>query len=124
MDVVTIYKRILSRLKPHELECSSNSILHDELLGLRSAMDHMVATFAKVGEVRNAVNQLEQGKQPSSGSSASLMDVMDQALALHERLQHKVRKVAAGIEGIEQAFGNGAQDDSPDQRKRSNTVGH
>ncbi|KAI9916804.1 hypothetical protein PsorP6_016758 [Peronosclerospora sorghi] len=119
MDVVTIYKRILSRMKPHELECSSNSILQDELVGVRSAMDNIVATFAKVGEVRDAVNHLEQqGKQPSSGRSASLMDVMDETLELHEQLQHKVRKLAAGMEGIEQAFGNGARDDSPDQRKR------
>ncbi|POM66995.1 Hypothetical protein PHPALM_17070 [Phytophthora palmivora] len=68
--VATIHERILQQVERNELCRSSNNVVKNELSVLQREVSEVVATFAKVEEVRDAVNQLNQGK-PSSGRSVA-----------------------------------------------------
>ncbi|KAG7382679.1 hypothetical protein PHYPSEUDO_004649 [Phytophthora pseudosyringae] len=103
-----LYERILALVESQELHRSSNGVLHEEYAALVEAVNDVAATFAKVEEVREAVNQLEQGK-PSTGRSASLLDVMDSTMQLQQELHNTLKKVAAGMK----------VEDVPVKRKRS-----
>ncbi|CAI5734346.1 unnamed protein product [Hyaloperonospora brassicae] len=99
-DTIALYRRILSLLTPQELHRGSNCVLCDELSALQCSVDTVMATFIKVGEVRDAVNQLNQGK-PSTGYDASLMDTMDRTIRLQKELGIRLEKVAAGMKVME-----------------------
>ncbi|POM66020.1 hypothetical protein PHPALM_18183, partial [Phytophthora palmivora] len=99
---------------PQELHRSANSVLHEEFSALDQSITDVVAAFAKVEEVRDAVNQLEQGK-PSSGRSMSLMEAMDSTMGLQKEVQHKLKKVAAEMKVTD------VEDGERDKRKRTET---
>ncbi|KAK1940083.1 hypothetical protein P3T76_008406 [Phytophthora citrophthora] len=94
LDTLALYERILAHVRPQELHRSSNIILKEQYSTLAKVVDDAVATFAKVEEVRDAVNQLEQGK-PSAGRSDSLLQVMDSTMQLQQKLEKNLEKVAA-----------------------------
>ncbi|KAE9038624.1 hypothetical protein PR003_g5595 [Phytophthora rubi] len=118
-DTLALYERILSLLKPAELHLSCNGVLQDEYAALQHAVDESVAAFAKVEEVRDAVNQLEQGK-PSTGRSASLMEAMDAAMQPQKDLKKKLEQVAAGMQV--EAPASGEKKEKKEKRKRSEKV--
>ncbi|KAG7382678.1 hypothetical protein PHYPSEUDO_004648 [Phytophthora pseudosyringae] len=91
-----VHARILERVGRDELRRCCNSVLQDEVSALQRAVSEVVAVFAKVEEVRDAVNQLEQGK-PSTGRSASLMDAMSNTMELQKDLEETLKKVAMGM---------------------------
>ncbi|KAE9350327.1 hypothetical protein PF008_g6499 [Phytophthora fragariae] len=119
-NTLALYERILSLLKPAELHHSCNSVLQDEYAALQHAVDESVAAFAKVEEVRDAVNQLEQGK-PSTGRSASLMEAMDAAMQLQKDLKKKLEQVAAGMQ-VQEAPASGEKKEKKEKRQRSEKV--
>ncbi|KAG3166581.1 hypothetical protein PI126_g4158 [Phytophthora idaei] len=90
---LALYERILSLVEFHR---SSNVVLQEEFLALVESVSDVVAAFAKVEEVWDAVNQLEQGKA-STGRSESLLEVMDSSLQLQHELNDKLQKVASGM---------------------------
>eukprot|EP00644_Phytophthora_capsici_P001350 jgi/Phyca11/105104/e_gw1.10.453.1 len=94
LDTLALYERILAHVRPQELHRSSNIILKEQYSTLIKAVDDTVAAFAKVKEVRDAVNQLEQGK-PSAGRSESLLEVMGSTIELQRKLEKNLEKVAA-----------------------------
>ncbi|KAF4037744.1 hypothetical protein GN244_ATG10191 [Phytophthora infestans] len=59
-------------------------------------MNDVVAFFAKVEEVRDAVNQLGQGKGPT-GRSITPLEVLKSTLQLHQTLDDKLKNLASGI---------------------------
>ncbi|OWZ18916.1 hypothetical protein PHMEG_0006914 [Phytophthora megakarya] len=93
---VTIHERILQQVESTELQRSSNSILKEEIVALRQGVDELVATFAKVEEVRDAVKQLEQGKA-SNGRSVGLTEVMNSVLELQRQLEEALEKTTTGM---------------------------
>ncbi|KAG7395415.1 hypothetical protein PHYBOEH_003774 [Phytophthora boehmeriae] len=95
-EVETLYARILSLVAPRELHSSCNGVLQYEISQLESSVKDLLAAYAKVEEVRDAVSKLEEGKAPS-GRSASLMETMDCSLELQEELSKKLEKVATGM---------------------------
>ncbi|KAG7395414.1 hypothetical protein PHYBOEH_003773 [Phytophthora boehmeriae] len=95
-EVETLYARILSLVAPRELHSSCNGVLQYEISQLESSVKDLLAAYAKVEEVRDAVSKLEEGKAPS-GRSASLMETMDSSLELQEELSKKLEKVATGM---------------------------
>uniref|UniRef100_A0AAV1UB33 Uncharacterized protein n=1 Tax=Peronospora matthiolae TaxID=2874970 RepID=A0AAV1UB33_9STRA len=95
-DTIALYRRILSLLTPPELYRGSNCVLCDEYSTLQGSIDNVMATFIKVSEVRDAVNQLNQGKL-SNNCSASLLDAMDTTLDLQKTLTMRLENLAAGM---------------------------
>ncbi|RLN46177.1 hypothetical protein BBJ29_007647 [Phytophthora kernoviae] len=67
-EVEALYARILSLVKPHELYLSCNGVLQHDISQLKHSIKGVLAAYAKVEEVRDAVSQLEQGKPPSGRS--------------------------------------------------------
>lgn len=102
-DTLALYERILGLVKPAELHRSCNGVLKDEYSALQCAVGEILAAFAKVEEVRDAVNQLEQGKPPT-GRTASLMEAMDAAMQLRKDLKEKLEEVAAGMQVVSQVW--------------------
>ncbi|KAL3672562.1 hypothetical protein V7S43_001857 [Phytophthora oleae] len=94
LDTLALYERILAHVRPQELHRGSNIILKEEYSTLVKVTNEAVAAFAKVEEVRDAVNQLEQGK-PSAGRSESLLEVIDSTMQLQQKLEKNLEKVAA-----------------------------
>ncbi|CAH0514952.1 unnamed protein product [Peronospora belbahrii] len=115
-DTMALYERILSLIKPAELHYSSNDVLQDDFNSLKNSVDCVLASFVKVAEVRDAVNQLEQGKA-SSYRSASLMDQMDCTMQLQKTLGDRLEKIATGMEVVDVKYAR-EQDERHDKRKR------
>ncbi|KAF4322046.1 hypothetical protein JM18_003772 [Phytophthora kernoviae] len=67
-EVEALYARILSLVKPRELYLSCNGVLQHDISQLKHSIKDVLAAYAKVEEVRDAVSQLEQGKPPSGRS--------------------------------------------------------
>ncbi|KAI9983753.1 hypothetical protein PInf_007824 [Phytophthora infestans] len=95
-DNSALYERILSLVDPTELYRSSNLLLQEECSSLAKSMSDIFASFTKVEEVRDAVNQLEQGKA-STGRSETLLEAMNSTLQLQQKLNEKLQKVVSGM---------------------------
>ncbi|UIZ22368.1 hypothetical protein KXD40_004792 [Peronospora effusa] len=116
-DTVALYERILLLLKPRNLHCSSNLILQDDILALRSSIDSVVASFVKVEEVRDAVNQLKHGKV-STCFSKSLLDEMNRTEQLQQKLQETLEKIATRMEVADVTFTIEKEEEKREKRKR------
>ncbi|ETN11734.1 hypothetical protein PPTG_09443 [Phytophthora nicotianae INRA-310] len=96
LDTLVLYEHILSLVDPTELHRSSNSVLQKKFFDLAKSVSDVVATFAKVEEVRDAMNQLEQGNV-LTGRSDSLMREMENSMNLQQKLEEALKKVTMEI---------------------------
>ncbi|RLN87555.1 hypothetical protein BBJ28_00006584 [Nothophytophthora sp. Chile5] len=87
-----LYERILALVAPRELRVSCNGVLGDEISDVEHAVDDMVAAFARLEEVRDAVAKLEHDKAPV-GRSAGLLAVMDSTIDQQRDLEASLRKI-------------------------------
>ncbi|KAG6614066.1 uncharacterized protein IUM83_10096 [Phytophthora cinnamomi] len=96
-ELTALYERILALVPADELQESFNSVLRDEISTLRTSVDGVAAAFAKLEEVRHAVNKLEHGNGPVSGRSASLLQVMDSTMELQRELEKALERAVSEI---------------------------
>ncbi|TDH72401.1 hypothetical protein CCR75_006910 [Bremia lactucae] len=112
VDTIALYERILWLVDPSELDRTSNAVLQEEFTNLANSVRTVAATFAKVEEVRDAVNQLEQGKA-SVSRSESLIELMDSLIQLQHELQCQIDYVANGMKTVD-----GNDEKQNEKRKR------
>ncbi|POM64358.1 Hypothetical protein PHPALM_20122 [Phytophthora palmivora] len=93
-----LYERVLAQLPPHELHSSWNSVLQEELSWVCHTLDEVTLALVRLGELRNAVSQLEQSSGSTGGRNASLMTTMDDAMALQQRLAIRMDQIATGMD--------------------------
>ncbi|KAG7395420.1 hypothetical protein PHYBOEH_003779 [Phytophthora boehmeriae] len=94
-DYAECSKDILELVSPHELESSCNGVLQPALSAVQQALSDVVAAFAKLEEIRNAMHHLQQGK--STGQDSTLVGTMEVTLRLHQELAQQLKKVALGL---------------------------
>ncbi|KAG1706743.1 hypothetical protein DVH05_027596 [Phytophthora capsici] len=92
-DMVTLYERILALVPVDELQDGYNAVLSEEIASTNRAVNDVVAAFAKLQEVREAVRQVQQ--ESTGTRSASLTKVMDATMALEEKLQKAMELTSA-----------------------------
>ncbi|RLN92221.1 hypothetical protein BBJ28_00003247 [Nothophytophthora sp. Chile5] len=98
-----LYERILALVAPRELRASCNGVLGDEISDVEHAVDDVVAAFARLEEVRDAVAKLEHDKAPV-GRSAGLLAVMDSTIAQQRELEASLCKIM-GQRAVEEPVG-------------------
>eukprot|EP00644_Phytophthora_capsici_P001347 jgi/Phyca11/104844/e_gw1.10.552.1 len=91
--MVTLYERILALVPVDELQDGYNAVLSEEIASTNRAVNDVVAAFAKLQEVREAVRQVQQ--ESTGTRSASLTKVMDATMALEEKLQKAMELTSA-----------------------------
>ncbi|ETP21160.1 hypothetical protein F441_05260, partial [Phytophthora nicotianae CJ01A1] len=121
MIILSLYERILSHVNASELRRSSNAILQEEYSALDKSVGDVIATYAKVEEVRDAVNQLEQGKALTRRSN-TLLEVMDSTLQLQQELHSKLTELADGMKvGDENKMGKRKRDEKEQEEDASSS---
>ncbi|KUF96271.1 hypothetical protein AM588_10007169 [Phytophthora nicotianae] len=121
MTILSLYERILSHVNASELRRSSNAILQEEYSALDKSVGDVIATYAKVEEVRDAVNQLEQGKALTRRSN-TLLEVMDSTLQLQQELHSKLTELADGMKvGDENKMGKRKRDEKEQEEDASSS---
>ncbi|KAE9331728.1 hypothetical protein PR003_g14863 [Phytophthora rubi] len=93
-----LYERVLAQLPTPRLHESCNAVLKEEFASVSQNLDDVVAAFAKLQEVHDAVSKLQQRHQSTGGRSNSVRASMDDAMDLQQQLQRQVEKLAAGME--------------------------
>ncbi|POM64360.1 LOW QUALITY PROTEIN: Hypothetical protein PHPALM_20124 [Phytophthora palmivora] len=91
-----LYERVLRLIPVDELREGYNDIVKEEISSINRAINDVSAAFAKLEEVRDAVNQL------GSSSSASLMEVMDDTMTMQRELKRKLDRTITGMTGDRQ----------------------
>ncbi|KAL4147697.1 hypothetical protein PRNP1_011451 [Phytophthora ramorum] len=81
---VALFQRVLANLPPREVAAASSRVLEEEFSSVHRLVDDVVASFAKLAEVRDAVSKLEQGRASTGGRSASLMATMESVMSFQE----------------------------------------
>ncbi|KAG1706748.1 hypothetical protein DVH05_027601 [Phytophthora capsici] len=91
-----VYKNVLKNLQVQELHRSCNDVLQEEFALVVAAVDHVAEAFAKLEEVSDAVDRLQQD-QKSTGCSASLMETTANSFKLQQELEKRVVVLARGM---------------------------
>ncbi|EGZ09507.1 hypothetical protein PHYSODRAFT_305025 [Phytophthora sojae] len=94
-----LYERVLAHLPTPQLHKSYNDVLRDELSSVSQALDDVLAAFAKLEEVRDAVSKLQKQSHdpPTGGRRDSSRTSADNAMELQQQLQRQVENPAAGM---------------------------
>lgn len=88
-ELAALYERILALIPVEKLEAG---VLHDEVSALSSSVNDVTLAFAKLTEVRDAVNKLELSNGARVSRSESLLEAMDSAMKLQQELKKKLEK--------------------------------
>ncbi|CEG50001.1 Protein FAM133 [Plasmopara halstedii] len=99
LETLTLYERILGHVESRVLHRTSSLVLREEYAAVAASVNDIATTFAKVEEVRDAVQQLEQIK-PCAGRSETLLEVLDSLIEMEREIQDKMEKIARGIDVI------------------------
>lgn len=90
LDLELLYERILTLVPGDELQDSYNEVLQEEISSVGLSLNDVTAMLAKLEELRDVVNRLQQDKASTGGRSASLMEVLDSTVHLQEELGLKM----------------------------------
>ncbi|ETL97765.1 hypothetical protein, variant 1 [Phytophthora nicotianae] len=95
MDLESLYERVLRSVPVNCLQDSYNDVLKEEILLIDRAVSDVSAAFAKLEEIRDAMDKLGNG---STGSrSASLVKIMENTRKMQCELNTKLDKVISGM---------------------------
>ncbi|KUF92163.1 hypothetical protein AM588_10003661 [Phytophthora nicotianae] len=95
MDLESLYERVLRSVPENCLQDSYNDVLKEEILLIDRAVSDVSAAFAKLEEIRDAMDKLGNG---STGSrSASLVKIMENTRKMQCELNTKLDKVISGM---------------------------
>lgn len=86
-----LYERVLAHVRTEQRHECYNAVLQEEFSSVNNAVDDVVASFAKLEEVRNAVAQLEQSHESTGRRSVSLMAATANTVLLQRELQKSKR---------------------------------
>ncbi|KAG6614272.1 uncharacterized protein IUM83_10102 [Phytophthora cinnamomi] len=96
-----LYERVLALVPTPQLHESYNTVLHEEYASVSQSLGNVLAAFAKLQEVRDAVSKLQrQSNEASSGgcSGDSVRASVDELVELQRQLQRQVERLALGME--------------------------
>ncbi|ETI51362.1 hypothetical protein F443_05257, partial [Phytophthora nicotianae P1569] len=114
-------KVILTHVNAPELHRSSNVVLQEEFSALDVSVSDIVAIFAKVEEVRDAINQLEQSKA-STGHSDTLLKVLGSTLQLQQELNNKLKELMSEMKVKVTKDENNPKKRKPDEKKHEKST--
>ncbi|KAE8913720.1 hypothetical protein PF003_g2609 [Phytophthora fragariae] len=93
-----LFGRVLSHVPTPQLHESYNAVVHEDFASVSQTLDDVVAAFAKLQEVRDAVSKLQQSHEPSTDRrSDSVRTLADNSMIFQQQLQCQVEKLAAGM---------------------------
>ncbi|KAE8913719.1 hypothetical protein PF005_g8705 [Phytophthora fragariae] len=93
--------RVLAHVPTPQLHESYNAVLHEEFASVSQTLGDVVAAFAKLQEVHDAVSKLQQSHDPSTDRrNNSARALADNSMVLQQQLQCQVEKLAAGMEVV------------------------
>ncbi|KAE9044525.1 hypothetical protein PR003_g5597 [Phytophthora rubi] len=94
-----LFGRVLSHVPTPQLHESYNAVVHEDFASVSQTLDDVVAAFAKLQEVRDAVSKLQQSHESSTDRRTdSVRTLADNSMVLQQQLQCQVKKLAAGME--------------------------
>ncbi|KAG6614062.1 uncharacterized protein IUM83_10098 [Phytophthora cinnamomi] len=96
-----LYKRVLAHVPTPQLHESYNAVLHEEYASVSQSLGDVLAAFAKLQEVRDAVSKLQQQSHEASAggcSSDSVRASADELVELQRQLQRQAERLALGME--------------------------
>ncbi|KAH7467385.1 uncharacterized protein KRP23_11709 [Phytophthora ramorum] len=85
---VALFQRVLANLPPREVAAASSRVLEEEFSSVHRLVDDVVASFAKLAEVRDAVSKLEQ----SSASTGRELDRKMKKMAVNTSVKRPGNK--------------------------------
>ncbi|KAG6614056.1 uncharacterized protein IUM83_10099 [Phytophthora cinnamomi] len=96
-----LYERVLAHVPTPQLHESYNAVLHEEYASVSQSLGDVLAAFAKLQEVRDAVSKLQQQSHEASAggcSSDSVRASADELVELQRQLQRQAERLALGME--------------------------
>ncbi|KAG7386368.1 hypothetical protein PHYBOEH_008702 [Phytophthora boehmeriae] len=95
-ETAALFERMLTLVPRRNLQSSYNKILREGVVSVRGSLNDLLAAFAKLEDVRDAVTKLEES---AGGRNPSLLATMDGTLELQTELGRSMEKWLAAITG-------------------------